>query len=327
MTNKEILKFQSKYQKDPVGFMTDCLDVKKENVWGKMVEVAESVRDYQHTAVKAGNSVSKSYVMGRLALWFLFTHYPSTVITTAPSYPQVEEILWREITTAYSNAKIPLGGKLTKTQLDLQCGEGEKWFAMGFATKPDTVTQQATRVQGFHNVWVLVLFDEGAGILNPIWDAKDKLITSPKHKFVTIGNPTVATGRFVDCFKSSLYNHITISVLETPNYIEDREVIPGLSGRQFEEQVIQKYGKGSDYYKAMITGEIPANDIDSLIPIAHIEKAINRMAHPYKFKKRFLTWDVADGGDDPQMIKAWENKTEIDSQEIYGKNQWKCYYC
>jgi hypothetical protein len=44
--------------------------------------------------------------------------------------------------------------------------------------KTDTVTEQATRFQGFHNENVLILFDEAAGILREIWEAKDKLLTN-----------------------------------------------------------------------------------------------------------------------------------------------------
>ncbi|RKY33849.1 MAG: hypothetical protein DRP78_07155, partial [Candidatus Omnitrophota bacterium] len=138
MRSQEVFNFQKKYRNDPVGFFTDCLDVEPKHIWSKMTEVLLSVRDNRKTAVKAGHSVSKSYSSGRLVLWFLYCFYPSTVITSAPSNTQVEEILWREIRDAHSKAKIPLGGNLTHTKLEL----AEKWFAYGFSTRPDTVTQQ-----------------------------------------------------------------------------------------------------------------------------------------------------------------------------------------
>ena len=306
------------YKKNPIAFFTDILDVKPAHVWSKMIEICEAVRDHQRVAIKAGNSVSKSYTMARVALWFLYTHYPATVVTTAPSAVQVEEILWREIATAHANAKVPLGGQVMKAALDLQkVYKGEKWFAVGFATRPDTVTEQATRFQGFHNENVLILFDEAAGILREIWEAKDKLLTNVKHKFVAIGNPTTARGDFPDCFKDSSYHTITISVKDTPNYIYNDDVVPGLSGRLFEQQVIKKYGLNSNQYKAMITGEIPDEDVDALIPLSWIEKAEERkVPNTWGYVKKFVTWDVADGGDDLHVIKAWENTTEIDSFEL-----------
>ena len=309
--------FMKYYRDNPVKFFTQCLDVKPEYVWSKMLDVIHSVQHNQWTAVKAGHSVSKSYTLARLALWFLYTRYPSTVITTAPSNPQVEEILWREIRNAHANAKVPLGGNVTNTKIEL----AEKWFAYGFATKPDTVTQQVTRFQGFHNDNVLVIFDEAAGILKQIWEAKDSLISTPRHKFVAIGNPTTARGDFPDCFKEAKFSKITISVKDTPNYKLGKEIIPGLSGREFEETIATKYGVESNIYKARITGEIPDEDVDSLIPLTWIEKAEEREEVDYNFRfvKKFVTWDVADGGDDAHIIKAWNNTTETECVELRGK--------
>lgn len=322
------IDIMSFYKENPIPFLTDVLDVRKEYLWSKMIEIAESVRDNQFTAIKAGNSLSKSYTISRLALWFLYTHYPATVVTTAPSNTQVEEIIWREIASAHSNAKIPLGGKPLRTILDLQTWMGKqgkngikKWFATGFATKPDAASEQATRFQGFHNENVLLIFDEAAGILPPIWDAAYKLLTTPTQKLCVIGNPTLSKGSFVDCFKDPKFNKITVSVFDSPNYKAGRVVVPGLSGREFVDGVMHKYGKDSNYYKAMVTGEIPDEDVDSLIPLSWIEKAEQRkeIDQYFPFIKKFLVWDVADGGDDLNVIKVFENMQEIDSLEFRDK--------
>jgi len=241
-------------QRDPIGFMTSCLDVKPNHVWSKMRDVAEAVRDYPRVAVKAGHSVSKSYTAARLALWFLVCHPPATVVTTAPTHKQVEDILWREIAASHAEAKVPIGGTLTTTNLDL----GPKWFATGFSTRPDTVTKQATAFQGYHNTHVLVILDEAAGIMPQIWEAADSLLSSGYCRLLAIGNPTSPYGRFPDCFREgSGYKCITISVLDTPNYQEDRDVIPGLAGRRFVEQAKRVYGEQSNYFRSRVLGEIP----------------------------------------------------------------------
>ncbi len=251
----EAYDVMKRYQGDPIRFMVDCLDVKPEHVWPKMLEVCESVRDHQMTAVKAGHAVSKSYTAARLALWFLYCYYPATVITTAPTHKQVEDVLWREISQAHTQAKVPLGGQCNSTELNL----GDKWFATGFSTRPDTVTQQATKFQGFHNDNVLVIFDEAAGILPQIWNAAMLgLLTTERCKMLAIGNPTSGYGDFVDCFDAdSPFNSITIAVQNTPNYIEGREIIPGVSGREYEARIRNKYGENSSYYRSRVLGEIP----------------------------------------------------------------------
>lgn len=254
-TRTECRNILERYKNDPVAFQIECLDVKPEYVWPKMIEVADSVRDNPKTAVKAGHGVSKSFEAARIALWFLCCHYPATVITTAPTHNQVEEILWREIRNAYAARKIPIDVEPTRTGLDFE----EKWFALGFSTRPDTVTAEATRFQGFHNEHILVIFDEAAGIDPRIWRAAQHLLTSGHCRWLAIGNPTSDVGDFADCFKEdSSWNKITISVLDTPNYKEGRELIPGVSGRTYEQEQANKYGRDSNEYKIRIKGEIPA---------------------------------------------------------------------
>jgi len=248
-------KFIAKYQPDPIRFQVDCLDVNPVFVWSKMVEVAESVRDNQKTCVYAGHTVSKTFEAARIALGFLFTHKPSTVISTAPTFDQVEKILWKEIHVAHTNAKIPLGGKLTATQLDID--PSRKWFAYGFATKPDTVTGEATRFQGYHNEYVLIIFDEAAGILPQIWKAAEHLLANPNCKILVIGNPTSAYGSFADCEKDPTWHCINISVKDTPNYKEGREVIPGVAGREYEAAIRNKYGEDSNEYAIRVLGRKP----------------------------------------------------------------------
>lgn len=307
---KRIVKI---YRDDPIRFFTDCLDVESKNVWDKMVAIVNSVRDEPKTAVKAAHSVSKTYTAARLALWFLYTFNPSTVITTAPIHKQVEEILWREIREAHANSKVPLGGTVTKTKIDIS----EKWFALGFSTKPDTVTQQATSFQGYHNVHVLIIFDEAAGILREIWEAADSLMAAGFCRFLAIGNPTAATGEFADCFKNPEFSKITISVFDTPNYKQNKEVIPGVSGRAYEARIARRYGKESNYYKARVLGQIPTEDVDAIIHISDLEDAYNRHFTIQRTKRKFIAGDPADGGD--ESVFYYMEETDILDELIFTK--------
>jgi len=247
--------FIDKYQPDPIGFGCEVLDINPDHVWPKMIELAESVRDYQKTCVFAGHGVSKTYTLARIALWFLFTHKPSTVITTAPIFDQVEKLLWKEIHTAHSQAKIPLGGNMTKTQLDID--PDQKWFAYGFSTKADTVTGEATRMQGYHNAHVLIIFDEAAGIPAAIWKATESLLTDPNCKIIAVGNPTSASGAFADCESDPTWHFVRISVKDTPNFKLGKKIIPEISGREYEEMIRRKYGEESIEYGIRIKGEKP----------------------------------------------------------------------
>jgi hypothetical protein len=94
--------------------------------WEKQEEIALSVRDNRYTTVRACHDVGKTYVASRLALWYLYSHPQSIVVTTAPTMRQVENLLWRELRAAHENAIQPLGGNSLKTRLELSTD----WYAL-----------------------------------------------------------------------------------------------------------------------------------------------------------------------------------------------------
>jgi len=315
--DKDIAKRLTAWKNDPIAFFVEALGIPKAYVWGKMKEMCETVALSRKIAIKAGHGVSKSFSVARLCLWYLYTHYPATIFTTAPSHNQVENILWREIRDALNKAAFQLGGKITTTKLELE----DKWFAIGFATKPDQGQENATKIQGLHNEHVMIIFDEAAGIIKPIWEAKEGLMTNEKAKFIAIGNPTQATGEFVDCFNDPTYEKITISVFDSPNYKAGTEIIPGLSGKEFVESIRHKYGEDSNQWKSRVLGEIPDANADGLLTKQWI-----REAEEAKYKesdqdedKRFVVWDVADGGEDAHVIKSYVNMNEVESIEVLGR--------
>jgi hypothetical protein len=75
--------------------------------------MAQSVVENRYSAFKASPDVSKSHTMSRLALWWIDVHPPGEafVVTTAPTTPQVEAILWRYMGNAHKKAGLP--GRIT----------------------------------------------------------------------------------------------------------------------------------------------------------------------------------------------------------------------
>ena len=81
-----------KYQSDPSLFCKEILG--SDSHWEKQVEIMESVAKNKYTTVPSGHGIGKSFVAADICLWFLYTHLPSIVITTAPTFRQVERVLW-----------------------------------------------------------------------------------------------------------------------------------------------------------------------------------------------------------------------------------------
>ena len=89
--------------------------------------VAQSVTKNPRTTVRAAEAVGKSYLAARIGIWFQNHYQPSTVINTAPTARQVEEVYWREWAVAFAAARRPLPGRTTKFHHEID----DMWFAIG----------------------------------------------------------------------------------------------------------------------------------------------------------------------------------------------------
>jgi len=245
------------WKTNPVKWHNQLFD---NTVWDKQKEVLEAVRDHKYSSVKSANTVGKSYIAAKIALWFLSTHHPSKVITTAPTWLQVEGILWKEIGNSYYKSKIPFDAEMLKTELKFS----DEWFAIGISTN------EVNRFQGFHSPHLLVLIDEALGVAPEIWEAIQGL---HPHRILAIGNPLDPSGDFYNCFSSPLWHKITISAEECVRWQEKNGKIPGLVTREWIEERAQEWGKGSPLYQSRVLGEFPEETASTLISRVWVEKA------------------------------------------------------
>ena len=129
-------------------------------------KIVKAISDFDRVAVASCHSIGKTFVTARLALWFLYCFPFSFVLTTAPTDRQVTYLLWGEITKAWRNAKIKLGGKLLPSK-NMLIIEDREWYALGFspqtAGKPeamaDNIEQRKVIFQGWHGDFILVILD------------------------------------------------------------------------------------------------------------------------------------------------------------------------
>lgn len=230
--------------------------------------------------MRSGNTIGKSRITAEIALWYLITHYPSKVITTAPTFTQVENIIWKEIATLYNKAKVPIGGKLLDTALDM----GPDWFAMGISTN------EVNRFQGFHSPNLLVLVDEALGVDPIIWEA---IVGLHPDRVLAIGNPLEASGKFWDCFNSTLWHKIGVSCQECVTWQNKNGSIPGLVTQQWIDERCDEWGDKSALYQGRVLGEFPTEGTDLLIQPKWVDEARKRDLTQEDDEFRIVASDVA----------------------------------
>ena len=307
---KALLERVKAYQRDPLFFCKEVMGEEKH--WAKQVKVLQALARGRRVAVRSGHGVGKSYVAADAVLWFIECFAPAIVITTAPTWRQVEKILWGEVAEHYSRSKHPLGGQILKTELRF----GPKWYAMGFSSdKPDNF-------QGYHQANVLIIVDEPSGIPDEIFHAIEGTLSNKNAKLLLIGNPIRDTGYFADAFKSPLFEKIHISCLESPNVIFGEEIIPGLTTRKWVEEMKEEWGEDSSIYKSRVLGDFPGEGADTLIRLDWIEKAKQRYIDNKMPTTGYcvLGVDVARFGDDFTVLVTRKGARVIDIESYQNRD-------
>jgi hypothetical protein len=182
------------------------------DLWRMQREILTAVGQHSRVVVKACHASGKSFAIAIAALWWLTAHRDGIVVTTAPTWLQVEKVIWAEIKSAVLRSQ--LHGKLrfpmpTQTELRL----GPQNYAIGLST------DDSSRFQGFHSGHVLIVLDEAPGVRAEVYEAVEGIRAGGQVRVLALGNPTVAGGPFYDAFTSgrASWRTITINAFDTPN--------------------------------------------------------------------------------------------------------------
>ena len=311
---------------DPEYFTQKILNKK---LWPMQAEILRSVRDNMRTAVRSCHGIGKTFTAAMCILWFLYTHTKAIVLSTAPTWRQVEKLIWKEIRSAYREAIIPLGGNLLPKTPELHLIHDE-WYAAGLSTnEPD-------RFQGFHEEHILVVVDEAAGVNQEIFDAIEGILTSSGARLLLIGNPTSIGGTFYEAFTKGIgYKTFHVSAYDTPNFTtygitpediaQDRwqekakEVpYPRLITPQWVSDRYKAWGESSAPYQVRVMGNFPQQGENTLIPLLWIELAMERWDETEEGTPVQLGVDVAAYGSDKTVIAVRKGK-KLTELNVYSQ--------
>ena len=311
LTPKQMYEVLLACRKDPLFFSKNILG--GGDPWDKQIEIMKSVRDNRRTVVKSGHAVGKSFISARIALWFLQCWENSIVVTTAPTWTQVEKILWGELRSQFKSSLIPLRGELLTTQIKIS----DKHYAIGIST------DECNRLQGFHSDYALIIVDEAPGVHSQMYEAIEGLMTDENCRLLLIGNPTSNSGEFYSAFKSPLYNKITISCYDSPNVKAGKTVIKGLVSKTWCEERKQEWGQESPLYQSRVLAEFPQSSENVLVPLKYIEIAENNVVNTTGYEHKILAVDVAGGGENYTVYVVREGDTIKSVKTRQGVDQYR----
>jgi phage terminase large subunit len=242
-------------------------DVLGRRPWSKQSEIIADVFAYPIVAVKSCNAAGKSDLASDVALTFLMCKPNSIVITTAPTWRQVKDVIWRYIRTKHAKAPIKLSDKqCNQVGLDLS----EEWFAIGLSTR------DAEKFFGYHADDILVIVDEASGVEEEIYIGVDAVTPNLNAHVLMIGNPTNPEGRFYKAFQDPLVRKHTITVFDTPNFTAN--------GISTVEQLVGHFTPPADLEKESDQITYMVNQQKKL------ESPIPALISPMTVYRRYIQW-------------------------------------
>lgn len=298
------------WRADPVLFCVEALDfhpwdsdaVSCDTQAGFLRSAAKNNR----TATRSGHKCGKTTACAALALWEFVCWPGSRTILIAPTYRQVDEAIWREITRLYNNARIPLGGTLHKTP-----GNGLEHPALqtqvfGFSTN------DADKLSGISAQRLRYIVDEASGVTPEIFVAIEGNRATGKTAFLTlISNPTQPTGDFYDAFHSKarfyVRHHISSRQLAHAR-AKGQGTFPeraGLAALSWVKEKTDEWGEGSDELRVRCDGEFARAGAQSIVVASDYDSAVLRwepMQQEWRRHRLEIGVDVAHFGDDTSTI-------------------------
>jgi len=299
---------QDSYRTNPRGWAEDVLGM---HMWSKQDEVCASLLNNKRTTVAAAHSVGKSAIASVLACWWVAVHPPgeAIVITTAPTYRQVNAILWEEMRKHHRVAAergFPLPGKITGADIwKLDNGQ-----IVCFGRKPKDGDAHA--FQGIHRRYVLVIIDEACGVMDELWTGVEAITTTANSRILAIGNPddreTTFGETFCDDRYASLWNRIAIPAHDSPNFTGEHvpDPLPDvLVQRSWVDDRLQAWGEDDPRYKSKVLAQFPEDGEMGLFSSPLLAQAfIDTDEKVYGDGPLILGVDVARFGDDANAVAA-----------------------
>ncbi len=302
----------SSYKNKPLDFFQEILNI--DYLTEEQKKIIENVINEKTTNVQAGHGLGKSYVSAGILIFWLFC-INGTVISTAPTFNQVNDILWKEVRKLYDANRKKLGGRRNQLSIITKDLKGNQIRAFGKSSSD----VNSNAFQGQHDEYLLMIQDEADGISDTIDEAFEACLTGSKNRGLRIGNPLTNNSAFakncaISSIKIPVWSHINVSwgyseviadngrsihrlkpeiarrilkpedvrkddpVLPQSEWDEDlpRDVIPGAVSIAWIEKVRAKYGEFSAYWMSRVEAEFPTDSIDGIIPKTWLTEARSR---------------------------------------------------
>lgn len=255
---------------NPAAFVETGL---QEVIWSKQREVLTALGDHRRVAVHSCHAAGKTRLASRAMLWGFCCLHPFAGISTAPTWRQVNSVLWGELRKAAHSSLVPLDSGRGPLRQPIWDAAPDHYMAGIASNRPDNL-------QGIHEENGIIVIDEAGGVPEELWPAITSLAAGGNWRVLAIGNPDSRQTEFYRiCQPGSGWHVLGIGYQDTPNFtgeaLPDR-IKASLISREYVEQMRLRYGEQSAVFRSKCLGLFPTSDADALIPSDWIAVARER---------------------------------------------------
>lgn len=261
--------------------------------------LVDAVFSNNTTFVLSAHGLGKSYGSALVLLLFMYIYFPDAqVVSFAPTWGQVEDILWAEIGKIWENSKatksgLKLGGELLKTKLELS----RDCFAVGMSPKLDN-EDEGQRITGRHALNQLIILDEAHGVDSRVWKFIKALRTGANCRMLAIGNAAKTSGDFYVGCNNHKNKKLFMNIFDSPNFKDNgisdisklREIynlpnaelentlenlkvpFPGLSSVRWALDCMDDWGEVSPLFQSRVLARFVSMSDDGLIKLADLDE-------------------------------------------------------
>jgi hypothetical protein len=308
----------SRYNRAPVAFVREVLKAEPDK-W--QIEALRALaRGHTRISIRSGHGTGKSAFAAWALVWFANTRAPFKAVATAPTSPQLFDVLWPEMLKWHKTLPEPWQALWDLTSDHLKLKSDPESFVTARTSRPETPES----MQGVHSSNVLLVCDEASGIAEPVFEAAAGSMSSAGATTILIGNPTRSSGFFwrTHAMERDRWFTLKVSGLDSPRVT-----------KEFIDEHAQRYGLDSNAYRIRVLGEFPSADDNTLIGAELVDSAMLRDIPIDLSAPEIWGVDVARFGDDSstlvkrrghvvtEMPRSWR---QFDTMQLAGaiKSEW-----
>lgn len=266
------------WRSDIVLFAEEVLDIKLDE-WQRDALIAfAQQKKVTKTAMSACAGPGKSFAIAVGFWWFFLCHgevgeHPKG-FAISMSKDNLDQNLWPELYKIQAKSNLLMHAfTWTKTRISAN-DHPETWFLQnrGFS-KAANKEEQGRSLSGLHSRFPIILVDEIGSIDPVILKAIDQAFSDCAFgKVIGAGNPTSKA--------SALYTIVTTlrhewNIVKITGDPDDPKRSPRIDIDNARAQ-IEKYGRDDPWVQAMILGQFPDSNIDTLVSLKEVEDAMER---------------------------------------------------